>query len=48
MMTQTQKDLVALANQVLKKAGCRPDGLPKGAKRESLRAISIPCGGQRR
>jgi len=45
-MSQTQKELEAKANKLLAKAGYARDGRPKSAKRESLKMISIPCGGQ--
>lgn len=45
-MSQTQKDLLAQANKILAKAGYSADGRPKSAKRESLKAISTPCGGR--
>lgn len=46
MSQQEVKSLVALADQILKEAGCASDGRPKGVKRESLKAISTPCGGK--
>ena len=41
-----QKNLEAEADKILARAGYRADGQVKSAKRESLRAISIPCGGK--
>jgi hypothetical protein len=41
-----ERALEAKANQILARAGYKSDGRPKTAKRESLRAISIPCGGK--
>jgi len=45
-MSNQQKVLLAQADRILKGAGCKTDGRPKSDKRESLRAISIPCGGR--
>ena len=45
-MSQTQKELLVKANKLLAQAGYARDGRPKSAKRESLKAISVPCGGK--
>lgn len=45
-MNHQQKSLLAQADRLLKRAGYKPDGRPKSDKRESLRAISTPCGGR--
>lgn len=47
-MSNQQKALLAQADRILKGAGYKTDGRPKSDKRESLKAISIPCGGQDR
>ena len=46
MSQEQEKNLVDQANRILAQAGCSTDGRPKTAKRESLKAISTPCGGK--
>lgn len=46
MANNHQRTLEAKANKILAQAGFRHDGQRKSAKRESVRAISIPCGGK--
>jgi len=46
-MGKTQKALLeAQANRILARAGYSADGLGKKSKRESVRTILTPCGGQ--
>lgn len=46
MSAKEQKVLSAEADKILARAGYSVDGRLKTTKRESLRAISTPCGGK--
>jgi hypothetical protein len=46
LVTNQQRKLEAQATKLLAKAGYKSDGLPVKSRRESLRAILIPCGGK--
>lgn len=41
-----QRVLEAQANKILARAGYFYDGRLKTAKRESVKAVSVPCGGK--
>lgn len=46
MATNHQRTLEAQANKILAQAGYFYDGRLKTAKRESVKAVSVPCGGK--